>query len=326
MSPTRRALFARVSRETALLTPDIARAILRAFGLLAAELSEAQLAEAIASGSVERLLTALLAPEVTARAFYPVREAIRRSVGRETRLFRRDLPRRARVAVGTAGIGFDVLNPRVIDAIRRLETRVITALEEGVRGAVRAHVEAGLAAGQGPRTIARGIRGVLPLGEAQVGQVSNFRAALSGVPGRSIKGYTLRNHRVDRMLARGPLTPEQVTRYTEYYRRARVAQNAETIARSAALDSARLGQTLSWQDAIDKGYVDGANLVKQWVQIDRPTKREEHVPMHGVTVPFDQPYVLPDGTTQMIPGETDYGCGCQSYVYVATGPRALAAA
>jgi len=325
VSPTRRALFARVSRETALLTPDIARAILRAFGLLAAELSETQLAEAIASGSVERLLTALLAPEVTARAFYPVREAIRRSVGRETRLFRRDLPRRARVAVGTVGIGFDVLNPRVIDAIRRLETRVITALEEGVRGAVRAHVEAGLAAGQGPRTIARGIRGVLRLSEGQVTIIQNLRRELEGGRFATAARRALLDKRFN-LTNLGTLPAAdraaRIDRIVKAYRESFVAHNAETIARTAALDSARLGQTLSWQDAIDKGYVDGANLVKQWVQIDRPTKREEHVPMHGEVVPFDQPY----SNGQMIPGEGDYNCGCQSYVFVATGPRATAMA
>ncbi len=44
------------------------------------------------------------------------------------------------------------------------------------------------------------------------------------------------------------------------------------------------------------------------MQIDRPTKRDEHVPMNGETVPYDQPY----SNGQMIPGEGDYNCGCLS--------------
>lgn len=313
MSPSRRALFARAARETARLTPEIGRAILAALKLLASEMTDAQLAEAVANGSIERLLTRLLAPEVEARAFYPVREAIRIAVGREARLTRRDLPRPARGITATAGIGFDVLNPRVIEALRRLETRVIAGLAENVRGAVRAHIEAGMALGQGPAQIARGIRGAIPLGPSQVKQVANFRAALRGE--RPIAGYTLRNHTVDRLLKKGPLTAEQVARYTEAYRKARVAQNAATVARTVALDSFKLGQRLSWQDAIDKGYVDGGSLMKEWVQVDRPTKRDEHVPMHGEVAPFDEPYSNGD----MDPGENDYNCACLSRVFVGRG-------
>jgi uncharacterized protein with gpF-like domain len=51
------------------------------------------------------------------------------------------------------------------------------------------------------------------------------------------------------------------------------------------------------------------------VQVDRPTKREEHIPLHGETVPFDSPY----SNGQMIPGETDYNCACESVVFAGQG-------
>ena len=320
MTPTRRALFARVSRETARLTPDIARAILRAFALLASEMSEAQLAEAIASGSVERLLTRLLAPEIEARAFYPVREAIRRSVGRETRLFQRDLPRRAQAVTGTVGIGFDILNPKVIDAIRTLETRVIATLSESVRGAVRAHIELGLERGVGPRAMARGLRAVIPLAPNQVRAVANFERMLREGD-RAALTRALRDHRFDRTLdrllgVRGEgLSAEQVKRMTDAYRRNMVAFSAETNARTAALNSVKLGQRLSWQDAIDRGVVDSGSLMKRWVNVGDDRVRDEHlaqpVGVAGETVPFEETY----STGEMEPGDLAYNCRCLSFVF-----------
>jgi hypothetical protein len=43
--------------------------------------------------------------------------------------------------------------------------------------------------------------------------------------------------------------------------------NAETNARTATVDSLKLGQQLTWQDAADKGIVDLALLDKTWVTV-----------------------------------------------------------
>ena len=325
MSPTERALWSRVNRRAALLQPDLARAILRSFRLIAAALSERKLAEMIATGALERLYANLLVEATGPGMFLPVQEAIRAAVVRETASWRRTLPPPARLA--TVGVAFDVLNPRVIEAIRTMETRVLTRLGEGVRSAVRKHVELGLQAGVGPRAIARGLRAVVPLGERQVEAVANFRGYLEAGRFRTALRRELRDARFDATLRRlagegGSLTQAQIDRMVGQYARRMVAFNAETNARTAALDAVKTAQRAAWQDAIDRGTIDDGNLMKRWVQIDRPTKRESHIPLHGETVPFDSPY----STGQMWAGEGDWNCGCSDLVFVATGPRALAAA
>jgi uncharacterized protein with gpF-like domain len=92
-----------------------------------------------------------------------------------------------------------------------------------------------------------------------------------------------------------------------------VAFNAETHARTAALDAQKLAQKLTWEQAVARGDVDGGRLKKRWTQIDRPTKRLEHIPLHGEVVPWDQPY----SNGQMIPGESDFNCGCLSLFFLA---------
>jgi hypothetical protein len=91
-----------------------------------------------------------------------------------------------------------------------------------------------------------------------------------------------------------------------------IAFNAETNARTAALDSQKLAQRLSVEDAITKGILDRDRMQKTWVGVLDDRERETHVQMEGVTVGFDEDYVLPDGQVQQIPGDTEYNCRCIS--------------
>jgi hypothetical protein len=78
------------------------------------------------------------------------------------------------------------------------------------------------------------------------------------------------------------------------------AARLETVFRSAMLQAASAGRWEADQELGDElwGY--------RYVQIDRPTKRDEHVPLHGVTLPKDDPFWLtywpPNG----------WNCGCQA--------------
>jgi len=144
---------------------------------------------------------------------------------------------------------------------------------------------------------------------------------IGDVPARALRAidpsrrYSMARDLGAQLRERESLSANQIDVMVNAYRRRMVAFSAETQARTAALDSVKLGQDLSWREAIDKGFVDGASLMKTWVQVDRPTKREEHIPLHGETVPFDSPY----SNGQMIPGETDYNCACESVVFAGRG-------
>ena len=320
MTAAERALWARLQRRAAALQPDLARAVMASLRRIAAKLPEAQMAAMIADGALERTLLTLLSDVALAPELLPVQEALRTGLARETAAGARALPAGIRAPV--IGAVFDVLSPRVVEAIRNLETRVMGVLAANVRGAVRAHVEMGLVRGVGPRAIARGLRAIVPLAPNQVAAIANFRGYLEAGEFGTALSRALRDKRFDATLRRmadgGALTPAQVERMASQYAKRMVAFNAETIARTAALDAVKMGQRLAWDDAVRRGEVDGTRLVKQWVGVMDERERETHRAMEGVTVPFDDPYILPDGEVEMEPGDGEFNCRCISRVFVAS--------
>ncbi len=299
MSPTERAFWDKQMRRAWSLRPDLQAGVLASFRALRdalAALSEPDVEKLIAAGTADIIATQVLSSAVLDRAFLPARAAVRDAIERSFGWSVADLPKRITLV-------FDRLNPDVITAIRRLETAVMQPLQTEARETVRAFVENGLRDGVNPRTIARNIRSVVGLGPSQLEQVENFRDALLGQNGRSVANYTLRDKRF-----KAPSTPEQIDKAVEAYRKARIAQNAETVSRTASLDAMKLGQQLSWKAAIDAGYVDGDRLTKTWVGVLDDRERPEHVAMEKQTVPFDEPY----SNGQMIPGDDEYNCRCIS--------------
>jgi len=313
MTPLERAAILRAQQRVGRLQPTVTSRILKAWQIIRESLSDADVARLMKSGNFELLIEEVLNEPDLDRAFLAFRQQIRKAVQDSYTVSIRDLPKAGRID-GVPAIAFDHLSDDVRTAIQKLETPVLTSLKDDVQQTVRQAVARGLEDGKAPKTVAREIRSVIGLGKDQAQQVLNFRDALEGKNGRTLSDYTLRDKRLDKMMARGPLTPEQVDRYTDAYTRRRVASNANTVARTATMDSYRLGQDLSWRDAQDNGVIpDGFILWKTWMQIHRPTAREDHIPLDGETVPFNEPY----SNGSMIPGDQgEYNCGCLSRVFL----------
>lgn len=284
--------------------------MLRAFQIIRESLTEAQLARIIASGQIDELFRAALTDAVLDRAFLPVRERIRSNTMTSVKYFARELPKAGKVD-GTLAVAFDVLNPDVITAVRALDTKVVQTLQSDIRETVRAYVENGLRDGVNPRTVARDLRDVIGLAPNQERAVANFRAMLESSD-RTALSRSLRNKRYDRTLDKAfgsdgeGLSSDHIDKMVDAYRKRAIAKNAETNARTASLDSQKLGQRLSWQDAVDKGIVDGDRLYKTWIGVMDDRERPEHVAMEGETVPFDSPF----SNGEMIPGDSTYNCRC----------------
>lgn len=303
MTPAEALFWHRLQRRVATLEPDLARDILRAFEYIRAHISETDFARLVAAN--DPLAAArLLDDQLLDRAFAPLRDRLYRQTSDGVRFFARDLP----IAnVSRAGIMFDVLNPRMIAAIRALDTKVIEGLKGDVRATVIQVVERGLKDGVNPRTVARELRASIGLGAAQDKQVANFRAALEARDAAKAKSYLLRDRRYDKMIARGDASPAQLEKMVDIYRKRRIAQNAETVARTAALDAQKQAQHLSWQSAIDRGIVDPATLLKRWVGTLDSRERELHLQQEGETIGFDEAFSL---TGEVLPGESTYNCRC----------------
>ena len=300
-------------QRTARLQPDVSAALLRVFATIRDSLNEAELTRMIAVGSIEAVIAAALSVPFLERAVIPFRVQLRKVVERGFLYAVRDLPKAGKVD-GTLAVSFDHLSPHVIEAVKQLDTRVVTSLKDEVRETVRAAIQKGLEDGKAPRSVARGIRDAIGLGKTQAQEVLNFRDALEGKNGRTLSDYALRNKRLDAMLKKGPLTAEQVERYTEVYRKARIANNANVVSRTATLDAYKLGQKLSWQDAEDKGVIpEGFQVMRQWIGMKDDRERPEHWLMNDEVVPADDNY----SSGQSFAGEGDYGCRCLDRYFLA---------
>ena len=302
MTPTERALYLRIQRRAGSMSPEMSAAILKAFQRIRASFTDAQLQRLVASGGAERLIQQALGEAMLNRAYAPVRERVRSAVVDNARYFSRDVPKPARI-----DFVFNMLNPRVIDGITRLETRVMTTLSDAVRETVRAHIENGLRDGVNPREVARGIRGIIGLAPNQEEAVRNWRRALEGAEGaRSPFAYKLRDKRFDASVRKGGLAPAQIEKMVDAYRRKMLAFHAETVSRTATLDALKLGQRLSWEDAVEQGIIDRNRLTRTWVGVMDERERDSHVAMEGETVAFDEPY----SNGQIQPGSGEFNCRC----------------
>lgn len=311
-STASRAFWRRVTQRVARYTPEVRAALISGYTRLLTTLSEAQVATFLEHGGVEHLIANALDDKVLAEAFRPLRATVNDGLRQSTTYHARDLPA---IVPREVAASFNVLSPHVIEAIRTLDTRVLSSLSKSVRDTVREHVATGLQEGLGSRAIARGMREVIPLAPNQSEAVRNFRRALLRDPGAANPlDYKLRDHRFDRTIRNAlsgeapGLTKGQVSTYVDAYRRHMVAFNAQTNANTTALDTFKEGQHLAWDNAVEAGLVAQEDLTKTWRGVLDDREREEHLAMEGETVSADEPY----SNGQMEPGDDEYNCRCLS--------------
>jgi hypothetical protein len=315
VTPAARAFWLLAQRRVAGLQPDVAAALFRAFSIIRDALTDAQIQAAIDAGGIDVLFSRALNQSVLDQAFIPVRQRLRQTVERGFKYAVPDLPKGGKIN-GVLGVSFDYLNPNVITAVRNLETSTLETLSTDTRAVVKQAAEVALQEGAGPKVLGRRIREAVGLAPAHEQYVRNYEAELrAGKSGALAR--ELRDKRFDRTVAKAldgdGLSDAQIEKMTDAYRNRWKAHNANTIARTTTLQSYKAGQELTWKQARENGAVpSNARLMKTWVQIDRPTKRESHIPLNGETVPIDQPY----SNGEMVPGETAFNCACVSRITV----------
>lgn len=308
MTVAERALWLRAEREARQFRPAMQAAILRTWRTVASGLSIAAMERILTAGAIAQLAETIAeaAGEMLGATYTPiVREtfatAAQRQVGR--------LPRQL------AGVRFDLLNPQTVRAALALETTALRTLTVEVAETVRQAAARGLAEGVGPRAVARGIRDAVGLAPSQEAAVANFRAALEAGDFTKARTYGLRDRRFDPTLAKGqPLTPGRIDDMTTAYRNRYVAHNAETHARTAALDAQRAGAREAWETALRDGEFDRQRVTKRWVATLDARTRPEHAAANGTVVQFDQPYPVDGGV--MVPGEGTYNCRCVELIRI----------
>jgi len=314
VTPRERALRA-LARQVGALAPALASAVLRAAERLTDAVSIAAIETALRRGGVEAVLAEIVTDAQIDAAFAPVRgeiiNAVRASAERTTAsvlpsVIRRTVPE----------LAFDVLDPRVLTALRELTTPALDVLRRDTRETVRLVARAGIEAGENPRAVARRIRETIGLAPNQVTDIGNFRAALGEI-GTSKKalGYQLRDKRYDATLKRlratgGTLSPQQIDEMTAAYQRRQLASRAETTARTIANSANKSGQDLAIRQAASNGLVEPSRMVKTWWATQDNRTRDAHRDMNAISVPFDEPWQVPGEGEQMYPGAGQYNCRC----------------
>jgi hypothetical protein len=122
VTAAQRAAWDRARTRIARLEPFVAAAVVRSIALLVAALPESKLTRLLRDGAIDDVLTVLLAQAALDRATMPFRLALRDVLERAFRWNVPYLPSAGKVD-GTIAVVFDHLNPRVIEAMRTLETR-----------------------------------------------------------------------------------------------------------------------------------------------------------------------------------------------------------
>ncbi len=319
MTEAQRRVWTRAQRVINRLEPDVLRAVLAAFNRMGKLFEGSVIERLVEQGNIDALVSLVLNEGDLVPVQMPVRVALRSVVATAFKSNVNALPKGGKID-GTVGVIFDHLNPRVIDALRTLETRVISGMTDAARETVRDTLARGLSAQQTPTRIARDLRSVVGLAPNQADAVANFRGLLESGD-REALTRALRDQRFDRTLEKAlgangtGLSTSQIDTMVNAYQRRFVAYNAETIAVTAVQDAYKIAARESWLSAIDRGIVDGDRLMKEWIHLDgQQNPRPEHEAMNGQVVGIDEPYS--NGDTYA--GEGDpWNCHCIDFYFIA---------
>ena len=317
-----------MARRVRQLSPELGKDVLRAWERLAAGMSVGKMEAVIAAGGVDALFDEVLNDALLERAFAQVEQRFTQQAVDNMAFFAKDY-----------GIGFGVLDPKVIDSIRALDLKMATSLKDDVRETVRAFVENGLRNGMNPRTIARQTRQVVGLTGKQLEWVDNFRNELETSSKKALRrslgrgfirlpdgsvGYNAAHaggigvRKTDMATLRRvlgtdeKLSPKQVDRMVDAYRRRLTALHSEAIARTATLDSLKNAQHQATDQAIKQGVLNADRMWSEWVTAGDDRVRDAHVAMAGDKVPFGTEFK----NGQTIPGSSDYMCRCSKRDYL----------
>lgn len=197
-------------------------------------------------------------------------------------------------AADVGHVVFDVVNVRALQAMQAQQLDIIRGFTADQQLTVHEVLMNGIREGLNPRAMARNFRDVVGLTDHQAQAVLNFRRLLEQAgnneftAGQQREALTraLRDGRFDRSVVAAvnnsrPLSQVQidrmVTRYSERY----VKYRAEVIGRTQALRAVNEGTEEAYNQAIEAGKIDAANLVRSWSTTMDGRERLTHALLNG---------------------------------------------
>lgn len=237
--------------------------------------------------------------------------------------------------VVAANWGFDGRAIRAETWVSRAAGTLIEGITDEPRAAIREALRAGLEAGRNPRAVAldvvgridpiskRRTGGLVGLNSQQTDWAIRARAELASGDPAQLAHYLTRQRRdkrfdavVKRAIRDGkPLAAADVDRIAGRYKDRLLALRGENIARTEAINGLRAGRREGFQQLVDSGTVQADQITRSWDATLDSRTRPDHVAMDGQTVKgMDAPYVAPDGSRLMYPGDTSLGASAAQTV------------
>jgi hypothetical protein len=198
------------------------------------------------------------------------------------------------------------------------------------REVIREALEAGQAAGKGPRATALDIAGrinrltgkreggLIGLTSGQARAAARARAELDAL---DAKYFTrgLRDKRFDPMVRRAirdgkALSQADAQRIADRYKDRLLNFRATNIARTETLAALHAGQFEAMQQLIDTGKVTADQVTVKWSATMDSRTRDAHVHLNGETVKFGQTFVSSTGSRMRYPQDQELGAGPEDVI------------
>lgn len=211
-----------------------------------------------------------------------------------------------RQATGTL-IQFDTTSPRAVESLRANNVRLVRELRQSQRDAFTSVLQDGVGRGLRPDQIARNLRSSLGLTGPQTQAVLNYRTALEQRDSKALQRQ-LRDRRFDPTVRRAidtdtPLTQAQINRMTERYQERMLIHRSNVIARTESLRSVNQGDEEMWQQGVERGVVDPADINTHWRTASDERVRSSHSFMNNQAREFGEPFTSGNGNRLRFPGD-----------------------
>lgn len=322
------------------LEPEIHRAFMASVTDLQANVDWPALLDALGRMDIERAIAALNINAAAWAEYSSVMTAAYAKAGASTAA--------QIVSQGDAGIGvrFQMTNPRAEQWIREnVAGRVVGFTQEQV-GVARATIEAGYAAGQGPRTIAVDLAGRVAGGVRTGGVIgldapraSRLHAVTIGMRSpEGVRGLVIKREdgrlalrykvnkateqRIIRAYNAGTAVPDADRAISErQYKNALLKSRADTVAATETGNAVMSARDEEWRQLAESQGLDASAVIKTWRHRrgSSATHRPDHLAMSGHSVRgIDTPFVFPDGTRMLHAHDPSGGakhvinCGCDT--------------
>jgi hypothetical protein len=246
---------------------------------------------------------------------------------------------------GALVMRFNLRDPAAEQWLLTNSSRLITEVVADQVAMARQAMTAGLEAGRNPRNVAldmigridprtgNRVGGFIGTTSKQAEWITNARAELESLDPNYFT-RKLRDRRFDgaieRAMADGkPLTQQQIDRAITQMQARTQRYRGEVIARTESINALRSGQHQAIDQAVAAGNVDARDVERVWDATGDGSTREDHAMMDGQTQPQGVPFVAPDGSQLMYPGDTSLGasgsqviqCRCRENVRINFGAQ-----